>query len=88
MPIYAYRCTCGKTTDVLVRGREPTTCDDVPALMGRCDSPGALTKLLSAPYVGRSGGALAAADRACETVSAGEGCGHCGMTPGSCGMDS
>jgi predicted nucleic acid-binding Zn ribbon protein len=82
MPIYAYRCTCGKIADVLVRGAEPTCCDDVPELSGTCASPGKLVKLLSAPYVGRAsgGGASAPAD----TGS----CGHCGMTPGSCGTDN
>ncbi len=78
MPIYAYRCACGKTADVLVRGLEPTSCDDVPELAGRCESPGKLTRLLSAPYVAKSGST--------STPSASEApsCGHCGMAPGSC----
>jgi hypothetical protein len=76
MPVFAYRCDCGRTVDVLVRGgREPATCDDVPELAG-CATAGTLTKQLSAPYVGSSGGT--GASEAPAT------CGHCGNAPGSC----
>ncbi|MDP2313272.1 MAG: hypothetical protein Q8P41_10230 [Pseudomonadota bacterium] len=80
MPIYAYRCACGKTADVLVRGLEPQTCDDVPELSGLCAEPGLLSRTVTAPYVGRgaSGGGGGA------SPSMGESCGHCGNTPGSC----
>lgn len=83
MPIYAYRCACGKTADVLVRGREPQSCDDVPELSGSCLSesssgPGALSRMITAPYVGR-GGSISESGPA-----AGESCGHCGNTPSSC----
>jgi predicted nucleic acid-binding Zn ribbon protein len=80
MPIYTYRCACGKTADVLVRGSEPVTCDDVPELIGVCAEPGVLTKQLSAPYIGRASGGGGS-----PAPSAGEGqCGHCGNAPGSC----
>lgn len=83
MPLYTYRCACGESADVLVRGREPASCDEVRELAGRCQDTsqacgGRLTRQLSAPYVGRGGGAerAPAADPS--------NCGHCGMTPGSC----
>lgn len=83
MPIYAYRCDCGKTADVLVRGgREPTSCDDVPELSGLCESPGQLSRMLTAAYVAKSG----ATSR--PSAEAPADCGHCGMTPGSCGADN
>ena len=81
MPIYAYRCACGKTADVLVRGREPQTCDDVPELAGLCAEPGALARMITAPYVGKGG---AGGGRA-PAVEPGATCGHCGNVPGSCG---
>lgn len=84
MPIYAYQCpSCGKSADVLVRGSEPTSTDDVPELFACCDQSGPLVKLLSAPYVGR-GGATSVSSRAAEPAT----CGSCGMAPGSCGMDN
>lgn len=79
MPIYAYRCACGKTADVLVRGREPASCDDVAEFGGLCASPGALTRQLSAPYVSKTGSTSTPSRQ-----QPGD-CGHCGMTPGSCG---
>ena len=84
MPIYAYRCACGKTADVLVRASEPTCCDDAREFAGACGqaggAAGTLTRLLSAPYVGRSngGGGRSAAPAEAE-------CGACGMAPGSGG---
>jgi hypothetical protein len=80
MPIYAYRCACGKTADVLVRGREPSTCDDVPELSGLCADAGALSRVVTAPYIGKGGGG--GSGRA--TPASGESCGHCGSVPGSC----
>lgn len=82
MPIYAYRCACGKTADVLVRGREPRSCDDVPELSGPtgiCATPGTLSRMVTAPYVGKGGSGGGGA-----TPSAGESCGHCGNAPNSC----
>lgn len=81
MPIYTYRCACGKTADVLVRGREPETCDDVPELSGLCAEPGVLTRGITAAYVGKGGGGRGSSS---PSPSAGESCGHCGNTPGSC----
>ena len=83
MPIYAYRCSCGKTADVLVRGREPQTCDDVAELSGFCAEAGALSRMITAPYIGK-GGATRSGGAGAPTPSAGESCGHCGNTPGSC----
>ncbi|MFZ5481315.1 MAG: hypothetical protein ACOZNI_31435 [Myxococcota bacterium] len=81
MPIYGYKCSCGKQADVLVRGgREPTTCEEVPEL--GCEGHGTLTRLLSAPYVGSSGGGRA------EPMAASPSCGHCGNAPGSCMADN
>lgn len=78
MPIHTYRCDCGRSADVLVRGgRTPRTCDDVPAEFGFCAQPQALTRELSAPYVGRAAAAGTG-------LSEREACGHCGNTPGSC----
>lgn len=95
MPIYTYRCDCGKTADVLVRGgHEPLSCDEVPELSDGCTcaagSPthGKLTKLLSAPYI--ASGAAAVAGRDCGPGGAPEPgmCGHCGTAPGSCMAES
>lgn len=81
MPIYAYRCECGKTADVLVRsGLEPSSCDDVPELSGMCASPGRLSRQLTAAYVAKGG--------ATSKSSPDPTCGHCGSTPGSCGVDN
>ncbi len=78
MPIYAYRCACGKSADVLVRsGREPRTCDEVPEL-ALCTEAGALSRRLTAAYVGSSGGKSAPDPT----------CGACGSTPGSCAYDN
>jgi len=78
MPIYAYRCACGKTADVLVRGREPSSCDDVPELSGLCAEAGALSRVVTAPYIGKGG------TTSRSTPASGESCGHCGNAPGSC----
>ncbi|MES2640568.1 MAG: hypothetical protein V4850_13830 [Myxococcota bacterium] len=83
MPIYAYRCACGKTADVLVRGLEPQSCDDVPELSGAtgiCASPGTLSRMVTAPYVGKGGSTGGGG----ASPSAGESCGHCGNAPNSC----
>ncbi|MEN9787510.1 MAG: hypothetical protein RLZZ299_2774 [Pseudomonadota bacterium] len=77
MPIHTYRCACGRSADVLVRGeRVLRTCDDAPNEFGFCAAPQALTRQLTAPYVGRA--VPGAASRERET------CGHCGSVPGSC----
>jgi hypothetical protein len=81
MPIYAYRCTCGKEADVLVRnGREPVRSDDAKEF--QCCENGVLTRLLSAPWVGSSSGGRA------EPMAAAPSCGHCGNAPGSCMADN
>jgi hypothetical protein len=84
VPVHAYRCArCGLTADVLVRGREPLSCDEAPAF--RCaladSEPGALVRLVSAAHVGSASGSAARRD---VPARSGEGCDHCGMTPGSC----
>ncbi len=77
MPIFAYKCSCGKTADVLVRGREPADCDDVPELAGRCATPGTLSRVVTAAYLGRGG----TTSRSSPEQPAD--CGHCGA-PDSC----
>lgn len=90
MPIYSYRCACGKTADVLVRGREPTSCDEVPELHDGCscahDTPhhGKLTKLLTAPYIPSGARPIAGTDCGPSGPAEPGMCGGCGMTPGSC----
>lgn len=80
MPIYTYRCECGKQADVLVRGgREPQTCEDVPELIGHCETTGALTRALTAPYVGSGRSSRGSAEREMPA-----GCAHCPNAPGSC----
>jgi len=82
MPIFGYRCECGRTADVLVRnGREPATCDDIAELSGLCKAPGAVARQLSAPYVATS---ASSGQRSAPDPS----CGHCGKIPGSCGSDN
>lgn len=81
MPVYGYRCECGKTVDVLVRsGREPQLCDEVNERGFICEAGGGrLSRQLSAPYVGTgTKGGAAEADP----------CSHCGSTPGSCEYES
>ena len=49
MPIYEYRCECGKHMDVLVRGgREPTTCDEAGEASNYCMKEGRLTRAVTA----------------------------------------
>lgn len=81
MPMYTYRCSCGKSADVLVRGREPTSCDEVRELAGACDGTGTLSRQLSAPYVARGG----ATSR--PSTEAPSPCDHC-SNPGACGIDA
>jgi len=83
MPLYEYKCECGRTMDVLVRGgREPGTCDDAVEASGWCPRGGKLTKMLSAPSIGRAGQAMYDLSTG-KQVDAGQ-CGHCGQDPGSC----
>lgn len=88
MPIYEYRCDCGRQMDVLVRGAEPTTCSDAMEASGWCSKSGKLHKLLSAPHIatGAQRGYRSDTGERVE-MSGGESCGACGMAPGSC-MDS
>jgi hypothetical protein len=86
MPIHAFRCACGKQADVLLRGggRDPATCDEIPAFQcwgGADGQPGALTRMVSAAHVGS---AAAAGARPREVVEGG-GCEHC-ATPEACGI--
>jgi len=77
MPIYEYRCECGKTLDVLVRGgREPQSCDESRDRSLDCAGNGRLSRMLSAAAVGRSGGGSKTSEPAL--------CGACGSIPGSC----
>lgn len=84
MPIYEYRCECGKVVEALVRnGREPGTCGDTGQF---CDTEGKLKKLISAHNVGTAGGsAYRISESGASEVNAGASCGSCGQVPGSCG---
>lgn len=85
MPIYEYRCECGKSMDVLVRGgKEPGTCDDALEASGWCSRGGKLARQLSAPNIGKGGGGAMYDLSTGRQVDANANCGHCGMTPGSC----
>jgi predicted nucleic acid-binding Zn ribbon protein len=87
MPIFEYRCECGKNMDVLVRGgREPTTCTDAGEASDWCSREGKVAKQLSAPHVARSGGGPMYDLSSGSQVDAGS-CGHCGQVPGSCASD-
>lgn len=87
MPIYEYRCECGRRLDVLVRGGgEPTSCTEAGEASDWCSRGGALTKLLSAPNVGRSG-ATGYDLGTGKPVNMDASCGRCGNTPGSCQDD-
>ena len=78
MPMYEYRCECGKAFEVLVRGgREPMTCDETSDRALSCAGTGRLSRMLSVINVG---GAAAGRDPAPE-------CGACGRAPGSCQYD-
>lgn len=80
MPIYEYRCECGKKVEALVRGgREPLTCDEVGDRHNFCENAGKLTRLLSAAAIGKSGGSIGGGEEAT--------CGSCGRVPGSCAYD-
>ncbi len=81
MPMYEYRCDCGKTFDVLVRrGREPLTCDETADRSLSCAGTGRLSRLLSAVNVGN------AANQGSGDPAPGGGCGACGA-PESCQSD-
>lgn len=87
MPVYEYRCECGKTMDVLVRGgAEPTTCADAMEASDWCGRGGRLARQISAPYVA-SAAAWGFRSDTGEAVRADTSCGHCGSVPGSCGSD-
>ena len=78
MPVHAYRCDCGRTADVLVKGSiEPQTCDDAPRDFAGCARAGVLTRQVSAPYIGRAGVGG-------RSEPAPQGCDHCN-DPGNCG---
>lgn len=84
MPMYEYRCECGKTMDVLVRnGREPGSCLDAESESGWCNRGGALTRMLSAPAIAKGGKSMYDLSTG-QRVDASAECGHCGSTPGSC----
>lgn len=77
MPVYEYRCECGKTIEALVRsGREPLTCDEAMDRYQTCEAGGRLTRVLSTISIGKGGDS-----------GGGEApmCGACGQAPGSCG---
>lgn len=87
MPIYEYRCECGKHMDVLVRGgREPTTCDEAGEASNYCMKEGKLTRTVSAAHVGGAvrdnSGPAYCSETGAERPAGG--CGHCGQNPGSC----
>jgi len=88
MPVYEYRCECGKRMDVLVRGKEPATCSDAAEASDWCDRNGSLSRQLSAPWVGKGGGGGSFYNsHTGAEVSASESCGSCGRAPGSCADD-
>lgn len=79
MPMYEYRCDCGKTFEVLVRGgREPLTCDETSDRSLACAGEGRLSRMLSVINVG---GPATGRDPAPA------GCGACGREQGSCQYD-
>ncbi len=86
MPIYEYRCECGKKLEALVRsGREPSTCDEAMDRYQSCEGQGKLVRLLSTISIGRSGGSSGGGG----AYEGGEAtCGSCGMAPGSCDVDN
>lgn len=85
MPVYEYQCECGKRMDVLVRGTEPTSCADANEASDWCMRGGALSRQLSAPYVGK--GSAGPAYNSSTGAPAEASCGHCGEVPGSCASD-
>lgn len=87
MPVYEYRCECGKTMDVLVRGAEPATCGDAMEAADWCARGGRLARQLSAPYIGSGGGGSVYNSHTGAEVSGADSCGHCGQAPGSCASD-
>lgn len=90
MPVFEYRCECGKRMDILVRnGREPATCSDADEASDWCRRGGRLTRQVSAPYVGSAAGSWGFRTDTGEAVrTGGETCGHCGGIPGSCQSDN
>lgn len=84
MPIYEYRCECGKKMEVLVRGgAAPTTCNDAMEAADWCQRGGKLNRLVSAPNITSGGPAMFDLSTGKPVDSTAE-CGHCGQTPGSC----
>lgn len=84
MPIYEYRCECGKKMDVLVRGGNvPVTCGDAMEASDWCHRAGKLNRLMSAPHIGAAGPAMFDLSTGKPVDSTAE-CNHCGSTPGAC----
>lgn len=88
MPIFEYRCECGKHMDVLVRGgQEPATCDQAGEASNWCMKEGKLTRAVTAAHVGgsaRDGSGPRAYNSETGAQVQGGGCGRCGQNPGSC----
>ncbi|MSP55753.1 MAG: zinc ribbon domain-containing protein [Myxococcales bacterium] len=86
MPIFEYRCECGKRMDVLVRGgKEPCNCEEAGEASDWCMKARALTRAVTAAHVAsgaRDTGRSYNSGTGAEVAPAD--CGHCGQTPGSC----
>ncbi len=89
MPIFEYRCECGRRMDVLVRGgREPCNCEEAGEASDWCMKAGKLTKAVTAAHVGSAardtGRSYDSGSGKDVSDSPGGSCGHCGQVPGSC----
>lgn len=83
MPIYEYRCECGKVIEAIQRLSDPELASCGEYCVGG-DGGGRVTRLLSAHNVSRglmSSSAISSGPAADPT------CGSCGRAPGSCAFD-